>query len=130
MGPKGKFPGKDSEKSLSLSSLKVIDMIFLPLSSYWENGYVWRYSSHIVTVRHQNTKDSGAAEEKEPTSCQISQGILLQKAQLLLFLNIVFTYFQRGGKGGRKRGGETSMCINCLSHTPYWGPGQQPRHVP
>ena len=36
-------------RNLSLSSLKVIDMIFLPLSSYWENGYVWRYSSHIVT---------------------------------------------------------------------------------
>ena len=33
------------------------------------------------------------------------------------------------GKGGRKRGRETSVC-GCFSHTPYWGPGLQPRHVP
>ena len=42
---------------------------------------------------------------------------------------ILFIYFQREGKGGRKRGRETSMC-SCLSHAPYWGPGLQPRHVP
>ena len=28
-----------------------------------------------------------------------------------------------------KRGRETSVC-GCLSRTPYWGPGPQPRHVP
>ena len=33
------------------------------------------------------------------------------------------------GKGGRKRGRETSMC-GCLSCAPYWGPSRQPRHVP
>ena len=42
-------------------------------------------------------------------------------------------------KGGRKRGKETLMCfsvsvretsIGCLLHTPNWGPGLQPRHVP
>ena len=31
-------------------------------------------------------------------------------------------------KGGRKRGRETSTC-SCVSHTPYWGPGLQPRQV-
>ena len=35
----------------------------------------------------------------------------------------------REGKGGRKRGRETSMC-SCLLHTPYWEPGLQPRHEP
>ena len=36
----------------------------------------------------------------------------------------------REGKGGRKRGRETSMgsCLSCALH--HWGPGPQPRHVP
>ena len=33
------------------------------------------------------------------------------------------------GKGVRQRGKETSVC-GCLSNTPHWGPGLQPRHVP
>ena len=45
------------------------------------------------------------------------------------FLKILFIYFQREGKGGRKWGIETSMC-GCLLHVPYPGPGQQPRNVP
>ena len=40
----------------------------------------------------------------------------------------LFIYFLEG-KGGRKRRRETSVC-GCLSHAPYWGPGQQLRHVP
>ena len=47
----------------------------------------------------------------------------------LLLFKILFIYFQREGKGGRKRGRETSLC-RCLSHAPYWGPGLQPRPVP
>ena len=35
----------------------------------------------------------------------------------------------REGKGERKRGRETSMC-GCLLSVPYWGSGQQTRHVP
>ena len=38
-------------------------------------------------------------------------------------------YFYTEGKGRRNRGRETSIC-SCLSHTPYWRPGPQPRHVP
>ena len=38
-----------------------------------------------------------------------------------------FIYFEREGKGERKGGRETSMCV-CLSCIPYWGPGPQPRH--
>ena len=45
-----------------------------------------------------------------------------------LFLKI-FKLIFREGKGGRKRGRETSMC-GYLSSGPYWGPGPQPRHVP
>ena len=42
---------------------------------------------------------------------------------LFIYLKILFTCFQR------KRGRETSVC-GCLSHTSYWRPGPQPRHVP
>ena len=48
---------------------------------------------------------------------------------VLIFLK-GFTYlFFREGKGGEKRGRETSTC-GCLSRGPHWGPGLQPRHVP
>ena len=40
-----------------------------------------------------------------------------------------FIYFLTEGKGGRKRGRETSI-YGWLSHSPYWGPGLQPRQVP
>ena len=43
------------------------------------------------------------------------------------FFKILFIFRQRRREGGRER--ETSMC-GCLSLTPYWGPGLQPRHVP
>ena len=45
-----------------------------------------------------------------------------------IFLRFYLFIF-REGKEGRKRGRQTSMC-GCLSSTPYWGPGRQPRHVP
>ena len=45
----------------------------------------------------------------------------------ILFLKIVFIYFQR--REGRKRGKETLIC-GCLSSTPYWRSGPQPRNVP
>ena len=47
---------------------------------------------------------------------------------LLLFFKKDFIYFWSSGKGGRKRGRETSMC-GCLLCAPYWGPGWHPRHV-
>ena len=36
------------------------------------------------------------------------------------FLKILFIYFQKERKGGRKRGRETSMC-GCLLSASYWG---------
>ena len=40
-----------------------------------------------------------------------------------------FIYFLAEGKGGRKRGSETSVC-GCLSLAPNWGPSPQPSPVP
>ena len=48
---------------------------------------------------------------------------------LFYFLKILFIYLLERGEGKGERGRETSMC-GCLSHTPNWGPGLQPRHVP
>ena len=45
---------------------------------------------------------------------------------------ILFIYFQREGKGGRKRGRETLICetlISCLLHALNQEPGLQNRHV-
>ena len=47
---------------------------------------------------------------------------------LIFVFKILIIYFEREGKEGRKRGRETSMC-GCLSSTPYWGPGPNPRQV-
>ena len=51
------------------------------------------------------------------------------------FLNLFFKFIfrERGREGERE--GEKHQCardisIGCLSHTPYWGSGPQPRHVP
>ena len=48
---------------------------------------------------------------------------------LFLFFKDSIYLFQTEGKGGRKRGRDTSVC-GCISKAPYWGPGLQPRHVP
>ena len=56
---------------------------------------------------------------------------ILQQFQCLGFLkNFLkdFIYFQREGKGGRKRGRETSVV--CLLHALTWGPIPQPSRVP
>ena len=47
----------------------------------------------------------------------------------LYFFMILFIYFQREEKGGRKKGRETSMC-GCLLCARNWGPGLEPWHVP
>ena len=39
----------------------------------------------------------------------------------------LFIFRERGREG--EKGRETSMC-GCLSCTPHWGPGPEPRHVP
>ena len=54
----------------------------------------------------------------------------MHQVELFSFLFIKKDLFIfREGKGGRKRGRETSMC-GCLLCAPYWGPGPKPRHVP
>ena len=43
-------------------------------------------------------------------------------------LSFKFIFIFREGKGGGKRGRETTTC-GCLLHAPDWGAGLQPRHV-
>ena len=48
-----------------------------------------------------------------------------EPGQLQFFFLRFYLFLFEEGKGGR----ETSVC-GCLSCTPPWGPGPQPRHVP
>ena len=52
---------------------------------------------------------------------------IFKKKSLSSFFKILF-YFWTEGKGGGKRGRETSVC-GCLLLAPHWGPRPQPRHV-
>ena len=61
-----------------------------------------------------------------PTKCAKHPDVRALYTQARLFIYL-FTFIE--GKGGRKRGRETSMC-GCLSRASCWGPGPQPRHVP
>ena len=46
----------------------------------------------------------------------------LQRKWKMIFKNILFTYFQREGKGGRKRGREISMCERNTDRLSLAGP--------
>ena len=46
---------------------------------------------------------------------------------LIFFKDFIYLFLEKGE--GREKERETSMC-GCLSCTPNWGPGPQPRHVP
>ena len=65
---------------------------------------------------------------KKKTSLGYCIGLSYRAVPYFFFFLKGFIYHQRG-KGGNKRERETSM-YGCLSHTPYWGPGLQLRHVP
>ena len=43
------------------------------------------------------------------------------------FKDLIYLFLET--REGRKKGRETKMC-GCLLHSPYCGPGLQPRHVP
>ena len=62
---------------------------------------------------------TGSTQTPSPATC---------RPFWVLFLLRFYLFLERG-REGKKRGRETSMC-GCLSYTPYWGPGPQPRHVP
>ena len=49
-------------------------------------------------------------------------------SRITVFFKLFIYLFLETGREG-ERGRETSMC-GCLLHTPYWGPGLQPRRVP
>ena len=69
------------------------------------------------------------AQNKKAEGTQDSTGRLplssTQWVPFFLFKTLCILFLERDREGER----ETSMC-GCLSHAPYWGPGQQPRHVP
>ena len=44
-----------------------------------------------------------------------------------ILFHFIYLFLDRGE--GKEKERETSMC-GCLLLAPYWGPGQQPRHVP
>ena len=46
----------------------------------------------------------------------------------VFFLRFYLFIFRERGREREREGEKQSMC-GFLSHTPYWGPGQQPRHV-
>ena len=61
--------------------------------------------------------------------CRLSASLCLH----LPFLKKDFTYLLLEKGGGRERDGEKHVrdtLIGCLLHTPNWGLGTQPRHVP
>ena len=52
---------------------------------------------------------------------------LKNKLIYVFFKDFIYLFLERGERRETER--ETSMC-GCLLHTPNWGPGPQPRHVP
>ena len=67
----------------------------------------------------------------EPDNYSTDWNLIMEKVRFISFfsLKLLYFYFQREGKGGKKRGRETSVC-GCLSCPPHWASGLQPRHVP
>ena len=88
-----------------------------------------------MTLVNINAPNVGAPEYRKQILRNIKGGIDLFNLDFLFLVIEVFFFFkilfilERGGKGGRKRGRETSVCC-CFSRGPHWGPDLQPRHVP
>ena len=87
------------------------DIFFILLN--WDHGLVLLHHDNITSVYYFLW------------SCMSS--FSKQVFFFFFFLTILFIF--REGKGGTKRGWETSTC-GCLSCAPYRAPGPQPRHVP
>ena len=63
-----------------------------------------------------------------PSPFLLRTSVTLPQYDFFLFIYLfIYSFIFRGERKKRRR--ETSMC-GCLSCTPYWGPGLQPRHVP
>ena len=73
----------------------------------------WRELSQITVDWYELVCD-----REEPSKAQLFKVFSVSHFFFLRFDLFIF----REGKGGRKRGRETSMC-GCLLHAPYWGPG-------
>ena len=95
----------------------------LEMKTNWtlENNNMERWRLSIKVVQLWNHDDSSR-------SCWCCVHFIFQLLSFI-FLKILFIYFQREGKGKRKRGSETWMC-GCLSCAHKWWPSLQSRHVP
>ena len=100
--------------------------------------------SVIGSLRYHNFTIDGFFELKHRSTrwAHVSLQLWVHKTEftlVLLFINycIIFLFLKdfiylfifREGKGGRKKGRETSMCDSLLRALP-WGPSLQPSHVP
>ena len=85
----------------------------LEMKTNWtlENNNMERWRLSIKVVQLWNHDDSSR-------SCWCCVHFIFQLLSFI-FLKILFIYFQREGKGKRKRGRETSMC-GCLLRVPHW----------
>ena len=86
------------------------------------------YSSQCITILATLDSIKPWTPLADTLSCPVLLRLgsgLNEKAILFIFY---FLNIYREGKGGGKRGKETS--IDCFSPTPNRGPGLQPRHVP
>ena len=74
--------------------------------------------------------NDGQVLRPSPTEAYLTHSHLcfpFEVIYIFCFKDFIYLFLERGE--GRKRGKETPVC-GCLSSTPYWGPGLQPRHVP
>ena len=106
------------DEVLCLLGLLIVKLLFFPLSFTSILG--GRYSMQITFSPPYIPTNVLfiSASCLQPLLCS-SNGDFC--SLILFFLKILFIYFQRKGKGGRKRGRETSV-HGCLSHAPYWVP--------
>ena len=97
----------------------------------WHESDTKQYSrcfqSHIYNVNW--TWDVTHKSQRVCRSYDVLVSLSSIKAFKFIFFKDLFIYLFLEGKGRRKIGRETSMC-GCLSCTPCWGPGLQPKQVP
>ena len=94
----------------------------------------------LLTAEHRHIPKTnvGGEGKRSLLSCCIILGnksftgsklLSSTKHRRKLFFKKDFTYLFLEREGGREKERETSMC-DCVSRTPYWGPGPRSKHVP
>ena len=83
--------------------------------------------THTYSIHHTRAHTHTPFTTQKPKSSLLNTNPTSSCHCSLFFFKILCIFRERGREGERGRG--TSM-YSCLLHTPYWGPGLQPRHVP